>query len=195
MRVLHSGICGGLQGVSGPASASYAGADQARTRRQLLPLRDLCRNQGRYSAGGRNERSLIMDYKWPNPEQRSLIGKRISRVDGPVKVSGKAKYTYDLHPAGMLYGKVVRSAHAHCKITSIDTSAAEAVPGVKAVHIVQGPGSEISWAGDDLVVIAAVDEPTANDAARLVKVVYEPLPHWVNDFDSPTNVPADNGPL
>ncbi len=137
----------------------------------------------------------MADYKWPEPENRSLIGKRISRVDGPVKVSGKAKYTYDLHPAGMLYGKVVRSAHAHCKITSIDTSAAEALPGVKAVYVVQGPGSEISWAGDDLVVVAAVDEPTAADAARLVNVVYEPLHHWVNDFDPPQDVPNDNSPL
>ncbi len=137
----------------------------------------------------------MADYKWPEPEQRSLIGKRISRVDGPVKVSGRAKYTYDLHPAGMLYGKVVRSAHAHCKIVSIDTAAAESMPGVKAVYVIQGPGSEISWAGDDLVVVAAVDEPTAADAARLVKVVYEPLHHWVNDFDPPKDVAEDHSPL
>jgi xanthine dehydrogenase YagR molybdenum-binding subunit len=137
----------------------------------------------------------MADYKWPEPEQRALIGKRISRVDGPVKVSGRAKYTYDVHPDGMLYGKVVRSAHAHCKITSIDTSAAEAMPGVKGVHVVQGPGSEIRWAGDDLVVVAAVDEPTAEDAARAVKIVYEPLPHWVNDFDQPHDVAEDTSPL
>ncbi len=136
-----------------------------------------------------------MDYKWPEAEQRSLIGKRISRVDGPVKVSGRAKYTYDMHPAGMLYGKVVRSLHAHCKITSIDTSAAEAMPGVKAVHVVQGPGSEIHWAGDDLVVVAAVDESTAADAARAVKVVYEPLPHFVDDFSQPKNVTEDHSPI
>ena len=70
------------------------------------------------------------DYKWPEPEKRSLIGKRISRVDGPPKVSGHAKYTYDLHPPGMLYGKVLRSSHAHAKIVSIDLSAAEKMPGV-----------------------------------------------------------------
>ena len=48
------------------------------------------------------------DYNWPAPEKRSLIGKRISRVDGPEKVSGRAKYTYDVHRPGMLFGKVVR---------------------------------------------------------------------------------------
>jgi xanthine dehydrogenase YagR molybdenum-binding subunit len=87
-------------------------------------------------------------YGWPATEQRSLIGKRISRVDGPDKVSGRAKYTYDVHRPEMLFGKVVRSPHAHCKITSIDTSAAEKMPGVKAVHIIQDAGAEIHWAGD-----------------------------------------------
>src|SRR5436309_3073467 len=134
-------------------------------------------------------------YAWPAAEQRSLIGKRISRVDGPDKVAGRAKYTYDVHRPGMLYGKVVRSPYAHAKVVSVDTSAAEKIPGVKAVHVVQGPGSEIHWAGDDVVVVAAVDEPTAADGARAVKVEYEPLPHWVNDFDQPKNVAADNGPL
>lgn len=134
-------------------------------------------------------------YAWPVPEKRSFIGKRISRVDGPVKVSGKAKYTYDLHPAGMLYGKVLRSPYAHAKVVSVDKSAAEKMPGVKAVHVVQGPGSEIHWAGDDIVVVAAVDEPTAADAVRQIKVQYEPLPHFVNDFAEPTNVAEDKSPL
>ena len=135
------------------------------------------------------------DYKWPEPEQRSLIGKRISRVDGPVKVSGRAKYTYDVHRPGMLYGKVLRSPYAHAKVVSIDTSAAEKMPGVKAVHIVQDAGSEIYWAGDDVVAVAAVDEPTAADAIRAIKVEYEALPHFVNDFDQPQNVAEDTGPL
>lgn len=134
-------------------------------------------------------------YGWPTADQRSLIGKRISRVDGPDKVSGHAKYTYDVHRPGMLFGKVVRCPHAHAKVASVDTSAAEKMPGVKAVYVIQGPGSEIQWAGDDVVVIAAVDEPTAADAARAVKVEYEPLPHFVNDFSEPQNVEESTGPL
>ncbi|HET9837083.1 MAG TPA: xanthine dehydrogenase family protein molybdopterin-binding subunit [Candidatus Angelobacter sp.] len=134
-------------------------------------------------------------YAWPPAEKRSLIGKRISRVDGPEKVSGRAKYTYDVHRPGMLFGKVVRSPHAHAKIVNVDTSAAEAMPGVRAVHVIQGPGSEIQWAGDDIVVIAAVDEPTAADAARAVKIEYQPLPHFVNDFSEPKGVPESTGPL
>src|SRR5215467_4607707 len=134
-------------------------------------------------------------YAWPAADKRSLIGKRISRVDGPEKASGRAKYTYDLHPAGMLYGKVVRSPYAHAKVVSVDTSAAEAMPGVKAVQVILEAGSEIQWAGDDVVVIAAVDEPTATDALRAVKVEYQPLPHFVDDLTEPQNVPEGSGPL
>src|SRR5438309_565035 len=132
---------------------------------------------------------------WPPAEQRSLNGKRISRVDGPDKVSGRARYTYDVHRPGMLFGKVVRCPHAHAKVVSVDTSAAEKMAGVKAVHVIQGPGTEIQWAGDDIVVIAAVDEATAADAARTVKVEYQPLPHFVDDFSQPRNVAENNAPL
>jgi xanthine dehydrogenase YagR molybdenum-binding subunit len=134
-------------------------------------------------------------YGWPAADQRTLIGKRISRVDGPDKVSGRAKYTYDLHRPGMLYGKVVRSPHAHAKVVSVDTSTAEKMPGVKGVYIIQDKGSEIHWAGDDVVVVAAVDEPTAADAARAIKVEYQPLPFFVDDFSEPKNVAESTGPL
>jgi xanthine dehydrogenase YagR molybdenum-binding subunit len=125
----------------------------------------------------------VADYKWPEPEKRTLIGKRISRLDGPDKVSGRAKYTYDVNRPGMLHGKVLRSPHAHAKIVSIDTSAAEAMAGVKAVIVIQGPGTEIKWANDEVAAVAAVDEPTAEDAARAIKVEYEKLPHLVSELD------------
>lgn len=134
-------------------------------------------------------------YNWPAANQRTLIGKRVSRVDGPLKSSGRAKYTYDVHRPGMLYGSVVRCPYAHAKVTAVDTSAAEKMPGVAAVHVIQGPGTEIHWAGDDIVVVAAVDESSAADAARAVKVEYQPLPHFVDDFTQPKNVPEEHGPL
>ena len=55
------------------------------------------------------------EYAWPDAEHRTLIGKRTTRVDSPVKVSGQAKYTYDVHRPGMLYGKVLRCPYAHAK--------------------------------------------------------------------------------
>jgi xanthine dehydrogenase YagR molybdenum-binding subunit len=89
----------------------------------------------------------------------------------------------------------VRSPHAHAKVVSVDTSAAEKMPGVKGVYIIQDKGSEIHWAGDDVVVVAAVDEPTAADAARAVKVGYESLPFFVDDFTQPKNIAESTGPL
>src|SRR5437868_13789939 len=125
------------------------------------------------------------DYSWPAEGKRSLIGKRISRVDSPAKVSGQAKYTYDVKRPAMLFGKILRCPYAHAKVVSIDASAAERMPGVKAVHIIQGQNSNIHWAGDDLVAVAAVDESTAEDAVRAIKVEYERLPHLVSDAEPP----------
>ncbi|HEY7546740.1 MAG TPA: xanthine dehydrogenase family protein molybdopterin-binding subunit [Blastocatellia bacterium] len=125
----------------------------------------------------------MADYKWPDADKRTLIGKRISRVDGPFKVSGRAKYNSDLNRPGMLHGKLLRSPYAHAKITSIDTSAAEAMPGVKAIHLIHKPGDEVKWAGEEILAVAAVDEPTARDAIRAIKIVYEKLPHLVVETD------------
>ncbi len=137
----------------------------------------------------------MSEYQWPNPATRPLLGKRISRVDGPIKSSGRAKYTYDYNPDGLLAGKILRSPHAHARITAIDTSAAEKMPGVKAVLVIQKPGTEIFWAGDEIVGIAAVDEPTAEDAARAIRVEYEVLPHFISDAEPPRNAVSDNGPV
>ncbi len=135
------------------------------------------------------------DYAWPDAEHRTLIGKRTTRVDSPLKVSGQAKYTYDVHRPGMLYGKVVRCPYAHAKVVSIDTSAAEKMPGVKAVQVVQGPGSSIHWAGDEIVVVAAIDEGTAEDAMRAIKVQYQQLPHLVSDAEPPAGSAQEQGLL
>ena len=61
------------------------------------------------------------------------IGKRPLRPDGVDKVTGRARFGADYSLPGMLSGKILRSPHAHARILSIDTSAAKALPGVKAV--------------------------------------------------------------
>jgi len=123
----------------------------------------------------------MADYHWPPADKRSLIGKRISRLDGPWKSSGRAKYSYDVNRPGMLHGKMVFSPYAHAKVVSIDTSAAEAMPGVKAVEIMTEPGKEVMWAGHEVVAIAAETEEQARDAARRVEVKYEKISHLVAD--------------
>jgi len=129
----------------------------------------------------------MAEYKWPDADKRTHIGKRISRIDGPQKVSGRAKYSFDMNRPGMLFGKIVRSPYAHATVKKIDTSAAEAMPGVKAIHIMAEPGTptaEVKWAGASILALAAVDEPTAEDAARAIKVEYEVMPHLVVDNDT-----------
>ena len=137
----------------------------------------------------------MSEYTWPDPATRPLLGKKISRVDGPVKVSGRAKYTFDYNPDGLLAGKILRCPYAHARITSIDTSAADKMPGVKAVQVIQKPGTEIFWAGDEVVGVAAVDEQTAEDAIRAINVKYEVLPHFVSDAEPPQNIATNNGPI
>jgi len=128
----------------------------------------------------------MAEYKWPDADKRTWIGKRVSRIDGSHKVSGRAKYSFDINRPGMLFGKILRSPYAHARVKRIDTSAAEAMPGVKAIHIMAEPGTptdELKWVGASIVALAAVDEPTAEDAIRAIKVEYEVLPHLVIDSD------------
>ncbi len=122
-------------------------------------------------------------YDWPEASDRRLIGKRINRIDGPAKSSGRAKYTYDIDLPGLLVAKMYRSPYAHAKITAIDTSEAEKLPGVKTVRVIQGVGKEIQWAGDEIVAVAAVNEDIADDAVRKIKVEFEQLPHFVLEQD------------
>ncbi|HUJ95918.1 MAG TPA: xanthine dehydrogenase family protein molybdopterin-binding subunit [Terriglobales bacterium] len=137
----------------------------------------------------------MSDYSWPDAEHRSLIGKRVSRVDSPSKVSGRAKYSYDYHGSNMLFGKVLRSPYARAKIVSIDTSAAEKIPGVKAVDLIQKVGATVQWAGDDIVAVAAVDESTAEDAVRAIVVKYQPMKHMVSDAEPPAGAAEAAGPM
>ena len=65
--------------------------------------------------------------------QYNVVGTRPVRHDGYEKVTGAAKYGADIQLSNMLYGKVLRSPHPHAILKSIDTTAAEALPGVEAV--------------------------------------------------------------
>jgi xanthine dehydrogenase YagR molybdenum-binding subunit len=122
-------------------------------------------------------------YSWPDPEKRKIIGQRINRLDGVDKSSGRAKYPSDMNPQGLLYAVLLTCPHAHAKVSSIDTSAAEKMKGVTGVRVISKPGTEIQWAGTEVAIVAASSEPLARDAARAIKVDYEVLPHVVKEQD------------
>src|SRR5437588_6030236 len=98
------------------------------------------------------------------PAAPNLIGKRIPRLDGLLKASGRAKYPSDVRPEGTLFGVMLYSPHAHARIKSIDTSEAERMPGVKAVLVMNGQGKEVRYQGDDIAAVAAESEEQARDA-------------------------------
>src|SRR5271166_1553334 len=101
MRLLHARVHSGDHQVSGTTFEPDLRRYSTRFERQLLPLRNLRRNPCR-RAGQRARENVMSEYQWPDPATRPLLGKRISRVDGPIKVSGRAKYTYDYNPDGLL---------------------------------------------------------------------------------------------
>ena len=139
--------------------------------------------------------------KSEKPEYK-VIGTRPIRPDGVEKVTGKAQYGADIRLPGMIYGRVLRSPHAHARILSIDTSAAEAYPGVLAVLTSRDlPAAEDKmeelgesainvkevsdnilastkalYRGHAIAAVAAASGHVAEEALALIKVEYEVLP-------------------
>jgi 4-hydroxybenzoyl-CoA reductase alpha subunit len=134
------------------------------------------------------------------------VGKSVPRIDGRGLVTGQIKYTYDIKLPNMLVGRMIRSPHAHARVISIDTSAAEKLPGVKAIvtakdthnikfgsneyffpHTVDQMALEsdkVRYIGDEIGAVAAVDEETAKKALELIKVKYEILPSVTEMMDA-----------
>ena len=126
-------------------------------------------------------------------EQGDFIGKNVRRIDTPSKVSGRLKYAGDMTMPGMLHVQVLRSPHAHARIVSIDTSAAEAMEGVEGVITsADVPGEDgfgvfvndqpvmargtVRYVGEAVAAVAAEDPLIAKRALSAIKVVYQELP-------------------
>jgi 4-hydroxybenzoyl-CoA reductase alpha subunit len=124
----------------------------------------------------------------------SVVGHGVTRYDGPDKVTGRTEYTADLKLPGMVYGKILGSPIAHGLVKSIDTSAAEALPGVLGVITAKdvpelkygvSPArydenilavDRVRYVGDEVAAVVAESEDIAAEALKLIKVEYESLP-------------------
>ncbi len=145
--------------------------------------------------------STVLERGESVPAPVESIGVPTPLVDGPEKVAGKAMYAGDFVTPDTLTGRILRSPHAHARILSVDTSAARALPGVKAV--VTGddcaanygvlPIAMNEWAlargktryrGEPIAAVAAVDAETANRALGLIKIAYEELPAYFKAKDA-----------
>ena len=137
-----------------------------------------------------------------------VVGTRPIRPDGVDKVTGRAVFAADTRSAGMLWGKILRSPHAHARIVSIDTSKAKAVPGVRAVvtaadfpdikseeaFVGEGPMNfrdlalnimargKVLYEGHALAAVAATTQEAADAGLAAIEVQYEVLP-FVIDVD------------
>jgi xanthine dehydrogenase molybdenum-binding subunit len=138
----------------------------------------------------------------PTRQQFRVVGTRPVRHDGADKVTGRALYGADVTMAGLLYGAILRSPHAHARIRSIDTRRAESLPGVKAIITARelpesgdrmvdlGEGEtplkyirgnvlasgKALYRGHAIAAVAATGPHIAEEAARLIEVDYEVLP-------------------
>jgi len=146
--------------------------------------------------------TILEDSKFDPQRELDIVGTNPVKHDGLDKVTGRAKFGADFFLPGMLFGRILRSPHAHAVIKSIDTSAAEALPGVKAVVTRDDfpdlpPGSAAGdmtrvamarekalFDGHPVAAVAATSEAIAKRALKLIKVDYEILPHVIDPVDA-----------
>ena len=135
-----------------------------------------------------------------------FVGTRPNRPDGMDKVTGRAKFGADMYAPGMLHGAILRSPHAHARITKLDVSRAEKLKGVKAIvtradfskkisftpgkdletwNVLENimAGEKVLYDGHAVAAVAATSALAARDAVKLIDVEYEILPH-VTDVDA-----------
>lgn len=116
---------------------------------------------------------------WDLDSKLAVVTGREPRQDGPQKVTGRAKYTFDIKLPGMLWAKMVRASLPAANIRGIDTTRAQALPSVRAIWTTDS--KTVRFAGQDIAAVAADSPEAAEDAARLITVDYEEKP-FVTDL-------------
>src|SRR5215470_11239270 len=199
MRLLHAGIHHGVGGLAAAQSASERGRHPRGARQQHLPLHRLREDHRGGAVRGRAQRGGIGAVNEIVPTRN--IGDYVPMVDGPEKVSGRAKYTADLVAPGMLAGRIYRSPYAHGEIVAVDVSEAAKLPGVKA--IVTGADCDrtfgvlpiarsehplardkVRYRGEPVAAVAAVDHAIAKRALGLIRLRVRELPAYYSSQEA-----------
>src|SRR6476660_2341013 len=139
---------------------------------------------------------------------KKLVGQNYTTPELRAKVTGRSKYAEDFRAEGRLFAKLLLSPSPHARVRSIDTSAALAMPGVKAILTadeVPGPKAQVNdagqvikanpksekaltneplYQGEPVLAVAAVDELTAVEAIERIEIQWEPLPFSVDPVSS-----------
>ena len=124
--------------------------------------------------------------------ERRVAGRRLNRIDGIGKVTGRHVYAADFTLPGMLFGKILRSTEAHARIIRLDVSKAQALPGVRAILTARDlpiirfgtavkdrpmlADGDVRFVGEAIAAVAATSLEVAEQAVRLIDVEYEKLP-------------------
>src|SRR3954454_20115107 len=126
--------------------------------------------------------------------EQKLTGQDYTTPDLVAKVTGRAKYAEDYRVDGMLFTKLLLSPMPHARVRHIDTSAALAMPGVKAILTAddlpdlrgaeRALTNEPLYQGEPIAAVAAIDELTAAHAIEAIEIDFEPLPFVVDPVAS-----------
>src|SRR6202140_310968 len=140
--------------------------------------------------------------------EKKLVGQNYSTPDLRAKVTGRARYAEDFRAQGMLFARLLLSPYPHARVVSMDTSAALAMPGVKAILTaddVPGPKDQVNdagqvirantksekaltseplYQGEPILAVAAVDELTAVEAIEKIRIDFEPLPFVIDPLET-----------
>jgi len=129
---------------------------------------------------------------WPARDARRLLGRDLRRIDGPDKVTGRARYTHDVRLPGMVYARLLLSPHPVAEV-EVDTAAALALDGVVDARVV-GTGRVI-FLGQPVAAVAATTAERADDALRALTVTWKPGPFSVTPEQSqaPGAAPVGSG--
>src|SRR5579863_2750954 len=157
-----------------------ANADRRVDWKQRLMARRLTLRLG--FAGTAEEVGVVIPDDEPTPwqlgEKFTVVGTDTPRVDGPLKTTGVARYTYDIDLPGMLHGAILRSPYPHARVRSVDLTRAKRMPGVRAV--LKRDDVIVRFAGQEVAAVAATSPEAASDALALITVDYESLPFVVD---------------
>jgi len=121
---------------------------------------------------------------WDPSQKFSILGTRVSRLDGSAKTTGTARYSIDVRLPGMLYARILRTPYASAVVKSVDLAAARRMPGVKAVLAIAKPGDTLRFAGQEVAAVAADTPERAQDAMAAIRVDYEPRLFVVDPAES-----------
>jgi xanthine dehydrogenase YagR molybdenum-binding subunit len=120
----------------------------------------------------------------PWPQETKYLGKETPRVEGPAKVTGRARFTSDIAPPGVLYGAIFRSKWPAAHVKQVLLGPARAAPGIKAAILVHEGEFDVRYYGEELAALAGTSKQAVLDALALIEVDAEPRPFVVKELEA-----------